>query len=52
MPLSIYATYIFPRLMDWVLRGERFQTERRLVLAPAHGTVLEIGLGTGMTPQH
>lgn len=52
MPLSIYATYIFPRLMDWVLRGERFQTERRLVLAPAHGTVLEIGFGTGLNLPH
>ncbi|HMZ96616.1 MAG TPA: class I SAM-dependent methyltransferase, partial [Nitrospira sp.] len=50
--MSIYATYIFPRLMDWVLRGERFQTERRLVLAPAHGTVLEIGFGTGLNLPH
>ena len=38
--------------MDWVLRGERFQTERRLVLAPAHGTVLEIGFGTGLNLPH
>ena len=30
----MYATYIFPRLMDWVLRDERFQTERRLLLTP------------------
>ncbi len=48
----MYATYIFPRLMDWVLRGERFQMERRLLLAPAHGLVLEIGFGTGLNLPH
>ena len=48
----MYATYIFPRLMDWVLRGERFQTERRLLLTPVHGVVLEIGFGTGLNLPH
>lgn len=48
----MYATYIFPRLMDWVLRGERFQTERRLLLTPVHGLVLEIGFGTGLNLPH
>lgn len=50
--LSLYATYIFPRLMDWVLRGERFHTERRRLLASAHGMVLEIGFGTGLNLPH
>ena len=48
----MYATYIFPRLMDWVLRGERFQTERQRLLAPAQGMVLEIGFGTGLNLPH
>ncbi|GAB1721652.1 MAG: putative Methyltransferase [Nitrospira sp.] len=48
----MYATSIFPRLMEWVLRGERFQTERQLLLAPAHGVVLEIGFGTGLNLPH
>lgn len=48
----MYATYIFPRLMDWVLRGERFQSERQRLLAPAHGVVLEIGFGTGLNLPH
>jgi len=38
--------------MDWVLRGERFQTERRLLLTPVHGVVLEIGFGTGLNLPH
>ncbi len=48
----MYATYIFPRLMDWVLRGERFQIERQRLLAPAQGVVLEIGFGTGLNLPH
>lgn len=50
--LAMYATYIFPRLMDWVLRGARFQTERRRLLAAAHGMVVEIGFGTGLNLPH
>lgn len=50
--MGLYATYMFPRLMDWVLRGARFQTERRLLLASAHGVVLEIGFGTGLNLPH
>ena len=49
---AMYATYIFPRLMDWVLRGERFQTERRRLLVAAHGNVVEIGFGTGLNLPH
>lgn len=48
----MYATYIFPRLMDWVLRGERFQRERQRLLTPAEGVVLEIGFGTGLNLPH
>ena len=48
----MYATYIFPRLMDWVLRGERFQTERQQLLRSAQGIVLEIGFGTALNLPH
>ncbi len=48
----MYATYIFPRLMDWVLRGKRFQVERRHLLIPVQGVVLEIGFGTGLNLPH
>jgi SAM-dependent methyltransferase len=48
----MYATYIFPRLMDWVLRGERFQAERRQLLTSVRGMVLEIGFGTGLNLPH
>ncbi len=38
--------------MDWVLRGERFQAERRTLLSATHGVVLEIGFGTGLNVPH
>jgi ubiquinone/menaquinone biosynthesis C-methylase UbiE len=48
----MYASYVFPRLMDWVLSGDRFQRERQHLLAAAKGSVLEIGFGTGLNLPH
>lgn len=50
--VGFYAEQIFPRLMDWIMGGEEFQNERRRLLAQAQGTVLEIGLGTGLNLPH
>ena len=49
---GFYATEIFPRLMDWTMRTPRFQEQRRLTLAELHGSVLEIGFGTGLNLPH
>jgi ubiquinone/menaquinone biosynthesis C-methylase UbiE len=50
--MGLYATQIFPRLMDWVMGGGEFQQLRKLLLQDAHGEVLEIGLGTGLNLPH
>ncbi len=50
--MGFYGEQIFPRLMDWIMSGEAFQNERRRLLAHAHGTVLEIGVGTGLNLPH
>lgn len=49
---GLYAQHIFPRLMDWVMRGTRFQEERKRTLHELHGSVLEIGFGTGLNLPH
>lgn len=49
---GFYAQHIFPRLMDWVMRGPRFQEERKRTLHELHGSVLEIGFGTGLNLAH
>ena len=49
---GLYATHIFPRLMDWAMGAKRFQEQRTLALAPLYGTVLEIGFGTGLNLPH
>ncbi len=45
---GFYAQHIFPRLMEWVMRDTRFQEERKRTLQHLHGSVLEIGFGTGL----
>ena len=48
----LYCDYIFPRLMDRVMREPSFQEQRRVALLPAKGRVLEIGFGTGLNVPH
>jgi ubiquinone/menaquinone biosynthesis C-methylase UbiE len=47
-----YARTVFPRLMEWALGSESCSAERRRVLAPVRGEVLEIGFGTGLNLPH
>jgi ubiquinone/menaquinone biosynthesis C-methylase UbiE len=50
--MGFYGEHIFPRLMEWVMAGEEFQRLRRELLAPAHGEILELGIGTGLNLPH
>lgn len=50
--MGLYASQIFPRLMDWVLSVEAFEYLRRDLLKGVSGTILEIGLGTGLNLPH
>jgi ubiquinone/menaquinone biosynthesis C-methylase UbiE len=46
--MNIYSRLIFPTLIDLVMSGADFGNYRRIVLADASGSVLEIGFGTGL----
>jgi len=46
--MGLYASYIFPRLLDWSLGTPEFGKYRRRALEPARGETLEIGFGTGL----
>jgi ubiquinone/menaquinone biosynthesis C-methylase UbiE len=50
--MGLYATQIFPRLMDWVMARPAFSQLRAALLQPASGEVLEIGFGTGLNLRH
>ena len=50
--MGFYCDHIFPRLMEWVMAGEEFCRLRTAVLAPTHGDVLELGIGTGLNLLH
>ncbi len=46
--MNIYSRLIFPSLIDQVMSGADFANYRRVVLAEAIGSVLEVGFGTGL----
>jgi ubiquinone/menaquinone biosynthesis C-methylase UbiE len=50
--MGLYATQIFPRLMDWVMARPAFSQLRETLLQLASGEVLEIGFGTGLNLRH
>lgn len=50
--MGLYCDHIFPRLMEWVMTNEEFYRLRRELLAPIHGEVLELGIGTGLNLLH
>src|SRR5438876_9514939 len=50
--MGFYADHIFPRLMDWTLRGPVHQAERAKALQSVRGDVLEVGFGTGLNLRH
>ena len=50
--MGFYAKHVFPRVMDWMLRGPQHQAERETVLRSIRGDVLEVGFGTGLNLRH
>ncbi len=45
---SFYATYVLPRLIDLAMRSPAATAERRRLIPLASGTVLEVGVGSGL----
>jgi ubiquinone/menaquinone biosynthesis C-methylase UbiE len=43
-----YETHVFNAVLDRQLDKPAIHRERRAVLAPAHGDILELGIGTGL----
>jgi ubiquinone/menaquinone biosynthesis C-methylase UbiE len=50
--MNVYATHIFPRLMDWMMSQDTFQSLRADALKDVGGDVLEIGYGTALNLAH
>ncbi len=50
--MGLYERAVFNPAMDWVLSRPAVQAERGRLLAAARGSVLEIGVGTGLNLPH
>ena len=50
--MGFYRERIFPRILDWTARDPDLNALRSRALAPARGSVLEIGFGTGLNLRH
>jgi len=50
--MGLYADFIFPRMMDWVMSRPGFHPLRQQALEKVSGRVLEIGFGTGLNLPH
>ena len=50
--MGMYSSYVFPRILNFVMAGENFDEVRRKTLAKVCGNTLEIGFGTGLNLKH
>ena len=46
--MSLYAKYILPRFINLVMQNKAAMAERRKFVPQASGTVLEVGIGSGI----
>ncbi|MGZ8202817.1 MAG: SAM-dependent methyltransferase, partial [Burkholderiales bacterium] len=46
--MGFYQRYVLPRLIDLAMRDKEFARYRSRVVPQASGTVLEIGIGSGL----
>ncbi len=46
--MGFYDKHILPRVLDWTCGSEPVQRQRQMVVPLAEGSVLEIGIGTGL----
>ncbi|MEL6326587.1 MAG: class I SAM-dependent methyltransferase [Cyanobacteria bacterium J06626_23] len=52
MVSTLYSRFVLPRLMDWTMSGAELANLRAQLLKDVSGTVLEIGVGTGLNLPH
>ena len=50
--MGLYTEQLLPRLLDYAMRGARFDVERAPCVGAARGCVLEIGFGSGHNLRH
>lgn len=46
--MTLYSRFVLPRLIDLAMRQKRVRERRAELVPKAHGTVLEVGIGSGL----
>ena len=46
--MNVYEKYVLPKLIHWAMRQKLATAERRKLIPLASGTVLEVGVGSGL----
>lgn len=46
--MSLYARFVFPPILNLVMKDRRLRERREQLVPRAHGAVLEIGVGSGL----
>lgn len=46
--MGVYETWLLPRILDVVMRQQKLGVYRQRTISAARGTVLEIGIGSGL----
>lgn len=46
--MSFYSRFVLPPLIDFAMRQKRVRERRAELVPKAHGTVLEVGIGSGL----
>lgn len=50
--MGLYAKYVFPAILDRVMRQEPVRRQREKLVPRAQGRVLEVGVGSGLNLAH
>src|SRR3569623_1000508 len=50
--MNLYSEVVFPRLFEFVITHQGFESHRKALLNGVRGAILEVGIGTGLNLEY